>query len=203
MSLYYFGAFPSEQVVIKELTELDYPHCYGHVDRSGNLWLVNTRRDTIKMIHVSGTSFAVDGKGHMKITIADAAVGEEAQEEFDPGLTLIVKGAVAAKVLSNFQLDVGGDYIVKAAGKIEHHAGGTMSNKAAGALSLESQAAASLKGSSMNIGASGSVDVGGSQFNWTTGGGSAGGAPTAPAETPEVKARKRPAEEGFEGKTDI
>jgi Type VI secretion system/phage-baseplate injector OB domain len=63
---YYFADYHDKSSQIIELLE-DYPHCYGRVDASGNLFLVNTLHDTVKFIHLSGSyiKFNQDGSGEV------------------------------------------------------------------------------------------------------------------------------------------
>ena len=51
---YYIADYHDKSSQIQELL-VDYPNVYGHIDASGNLWLVNTLRDTVTFIHVSGS----------------------------------------------------------------------------------------------------------------------------------------------------
>lgn len=66
-----WGAATTGDTKLSELTGADYPHCYGHVDQSGNIFLTNTAQNTITVGHVSGTSVNINGAG--KITIVTAS----------------------------------------------------------------------------------------------------------------------------------
>lgn len=61
-----YGMSPTTDDVNEEneLNEEDYPHTYGEVDQAGNMWKVNTKKNTKTTTHVSGTTEHVDGDGN-------------------------------------------------------------------------------------------------------------------------------------------
>lgn len=66
----YIGYATSKDSQVEELLKEDYPHCYGYVDRSGNLKIVNTEKDTVYFCHVSGTSVHISKEGDLKVLVA-------------------------------------------------------------------------------------------------------------------------------------
>jgi hypothetical protein len=87
-----------------EFTDTNYPHVQGNVDRSGNLSSTNTETDTVTQQHVSGTTFFTDGKGHMRIDIADQQVGPNAQSTEDPGLNMNIMGKYNKKARDEIEM---------------------------------------------------------------------------------------------------
>src|SRR5580765_1085618 len=59
---YYMADFHDKATQISDLLE-DYPNSYGRVDASGNLFLVNTLNNTMRVIHVSGTYVKINADG--------------------------------------------------------------------------------------------------------------------------------------------
>lgn len=120
-----FGAWsiaPSAlDLKVDELIARDYPHCYGHIDRSGTLTLVNTERDTRLMVHPSGTTFSIDGKGHVKIIVADASVGPNAQQLHDVGLTVEIVGNCHLLTSGDTQIETQGNTHITTNGRTDIH----------------------------------------------------------------------------------
>lgn len=104
---------------VADLIAEDYPHCYGHVDRSGTLTLINTERDTRLMIHPSGMTFSIDGKGHVKIIVADASVGPNAKQLHDPGLTLEIHGNCHIVTTQKTHIETLGDTHISTQGRTD------------------------------------------------------------------------------------
>lgn len=93
----YFGKYslgPTTKNVKSKEFDSDYPHNRGSVDPSGNKTENNNKTDNQKHIHVSGTEFHIDGKGRMKIKIADKQVGKDAKSTNPKGITIEVQGPV-------------------------------------------------------------------------------------------------------------
>lgn len=67
---YYLADYHDTGSKITELLE-DYPNSYGRIDASGNLFLVNTTANTVRFVHVSGTTITIGADG--TITFASAA----------------------------------------------------------------------------------------------------------------------------------
>lgn len=63
---YYIADYYSKNTQIAELL-VDYPHVYGNIDASGNLFLVNTLKDTVTFVHVSGTFINIQQSGMVNV----------------------------------------------------------------------------------------------------------------------------------------
>ena len=91
--------------VNQELLE-DYPNSYGYIDRSGNLFLVNTERDTFTFYHVSGTNIDIDASGHTKIQITDQSPENGNGTTRNPdSLTIEVIGNLDLKVSKDINIE--------------------------------------------------------------------------------------------------
>ena len=100
MNPVYVGGFMTGNLAIEELNE-DYPHSYGYIDRSGNLFFTNTEKDHIIINHVSGTSIKIDGAGRMSIAVADTKIGPNATTFNERGLSIDVIGNADISVEGN------------------------------------------------------------------------------------------------------
>jgi len=87
---YYFGDFHDQSTQIADLLE-DYPNAYGHVDASGNLFLVNTLQNTVRFIHRSGTYIKIAANGAVEIAAADSL-------KIYSSTTLSLRSAVAINI---------------------------------------------------------------------------------------------------------
>lgn len=95
----YLSSLPN--IKDEELLE-DYPNTYGQLDRSGNLFLINTEKDIVKFYHVSGTNFTIDGKGRTKVQITNFSEG---RSELNPiGLDVEIIGDLNLKVRNNINI---------------------------------------------------------------------------------------------------
>lgn len=91
--------------ITNELLE-DYPNTYGTIDRSGNLFLVNTTKDIVEFYHVSGTNINIDGSGRTKIQIANYPSKNTQAEIHNPlGLDLEVIGNINIKASENINIE--------------------------------------------------------------------------------------------------
>ena len=118
---------PANQAnAIEELTGRNYPHVKASIDRSGNLWIVDTKEDVIQLIHVSGTLLRIDGKGHVEISVADNAVGPDAKEYSEKGITITVIGNTVVNSTGNTAFHTKGNMDIVAGGNMNVHAGGTL-----------------------------------------------------------------------------
>lgn len=72
---YYISGGSSVANKIQELIAEDYPHCYGYLDRCGNLMLVNTTKNTWDFWMFHGTRITISPEGKVDfITAADLNV---------------------------------------------------------------------------------------------------------------------------------
>lgn len=158
----YLGALPN---VSGELLE-DYPNTYGRIDRSGNLFLINTEKDTVKFYHVSGTNISIDGSGHTKIQIANySSSNPKADSSNSPGISIEVFGNVDLKCnedvkfsCKNFQVDASQNMTLNAK---------TLNLSSMGAISIVSGAALTAYGTaSAAVSSGGVVSVIGTQGNF-------------------------------------
>lgn len=63
-----YGGSPTTKDVKNEFAQHpDYPHVYGHVDRSGNKFEVNTAKNTVSFTHVTGTTILIKADGSVDI----------------------------------------------------------------------------------------------------------------------------------------
>jgi hypothetical protein len=104
---------------VDELIANDYPHCYGYIDRSGTLTLVNTERDTRLTVHPSGMAMSVDGLGRLKVIVADAKVGPNAQQLHPPGLTLEIIGDCHVSATGNTKIETMGNTHIATQGRTD------------------------------------------------------------------------------------
>jgi Type VI secretion system/phage-baseplate injector OB domain len=93
----YMAAVQDELVKTTELTQTNYPHVYGSIDRSGNLVYVDTHANTIKLTHVSGTEVFIAANGEVTI-----------------------------KTPSNLSLNASGNINIRAGGDLKLHAQGNV-----------------------------------------------------------------------------
>lgn len=112
----YMGLPNTKDLKIKELVEEDYPHVYARIDRSGNLFWYNTKKDHIKIEHVSGTSIFIDGNGRLKIEVADNKIGPNATQENQKGADI--------DIIGNLDATVSGDVLINNQGKTDLISGG-------------------------------------------------------------------------------
>lgn len=102
----YSGVYISGIPNIKEELLEDYPETYGMIDRSGNLFLINTKKDTCNFYHVSGTNLNIDGSGRTKIQIANYDnPNENASTSNKLGLDIEVIGDLNLKVKDNINIE--------------------------------------------------------------------------------------------------
>lgn len=66
-SILYRGDFITDTTSNSELTNSNYPNCYGFVDRSGNKLYVDTQNDTVSFTHLSGTTINISQNGDVTI----------------------------------------------------------------------------------------------------------------------------------------
>lgn len=101
----WLGAARATDVLVQELVASDYPFCYGYVNQSGDLFIVNTKRDTKLWIMASGMTLEVDGKGHIKLITADHAVGPDAVELYPAGITIQVIGDAVIQATKGVKIE--------------------------------------------------------------------------------------------------
>jgi hypothetical protein len=106
---------PADPVEIEEGITADYPYSYGHIDRSGNKWMINTKKDQIVVQHVSGTSLVIDGKGRIRVNVAEQKVGQDAKSKVQQlGVYFNVKGNAHIKANERVVLDAQKTVVVHA-----------------------------------------------------------------------------------------
>lgn len=71
----YNGVYISGLPNLSEEFLEDYPNTYGYIDRSGSLFLANTKTDTYTIYHVTGTKLTLEGNGHCTIQVASTEAG--------------------------------------------------------------------------------------------------------------------------------
>lgn len=69
----YIGDIVDASSMAPELLE-DYPDSYGFIDAAGNLFFVNTKQGTIRLVHVSGSTINIEQNGSINIVSADKVV---------------------------------------------------------------------------------------------------------------------------------
>ena len=77
-TILYKGDFVTSSSAIPELTNTNYPNCYGYTDRSGNKFLVDTQTDTVTFTHLSGATLSITATGDI-IVKAKASLQLEGQ----------------------------------------------------------------------------------------------------------------------------
>ena len=132
----YLGGTISEDRKLEDFTQEgsatanDYPYVYGKIDRSGNLTLVNTKRDTFEFHHVTGTRIAIDGYGRVQIDVVNSPRTSGDTDTWDPqqqwptGLTLNVQGNLDINVTESIRVKAGGPMDLHAQGPIDVASGG-------------------------------------------------------------------------------
>lgn len=101
----YVGSPCTQDCAILELIETDYPYVYGRIDGSGNLLLINTLRDTVKFVHISGTNLSIDGSGHINIDVANFSDNENATTIHDAGITINILGSAKINASESISLN--------------------------------------------------------------------------------------------------
>jgi hypothetical protein len=104
---FYLGSAINTKLIISELMT-DYPNVYGRIDSSGNLVLINTLRDTVSWVQVTGTSIQIDGHGHVQVNVADHAVGPSPSSLYPAGITFNVIGNVNIQASGNATMSAQG-----------------------------------------------------------------------------------------------
>jgi len=64
------GEINRSSSIITELTDINYPDCYGFVDKGGNKFFVNTVTDEVSFVHLSGTTIQINQQGECSIKTA-------------------------------------------------------------------------------------------------------------------------------------
>lgn len=157
--------------ISNELLE-DYPNSYGMIDRSGNLLLINTNKDTCTFYHVSGTNLNIDGAGRTKIQIANYVnTNDDASISNNAGLDIEIIGDLNIKATRDINLQ-GKNLNINMDNSINVNSNSLTSNNnslitfntnsaftvSAGAmLNLNTAGVANVIGSSGNFGGSGST----------------------------------------------
>ncbi len=72
----------------------DYPNCYGEINRSGDLILVNTRTDFKVWYMANGSRLQIDGTGSTMYEVGNSPVAPGASAVLPPGFTLVSPTAV-------------------------------------------------------------------------------------------------------------
>lgn len=114
----------TDKSTVKEITDRNYPHTRGGVDRSGNIWLFDSKEDVFQFTHVTGTSITIDGKGHVYIGVADNKVGPDAKEYVPQGITINVIGNTTVVSSGDTSIHTQGSFSAVAGGSMTLHAGG-------------------------------------------------------------------------------
>jgi Type VI secretion system/phage-baseplate injector OB domain len=89
---YYMADFHDKSTQISDLME-NYPNSYGRVDASGNLFLVNTTTNTMRVVHVSGTYIKINADGSAEMGSAG------------PKVSIFSTGTCEVKALGAINLD--------------------------------------------------------------------------------------------------
>lgn len=168
--------------VSQELLE-DYPNSYGYIDRSGNLFLVNTQRDTVTFYHVSGTNIDIDASGHTKIQVTDHSPTNGNGTTRNPdSLTIEVVGNLDLKVsrdinieCANLTLGARNSISIMSTtlssnqkATIEMNAGSILNGTAGSGVNFMSNGVVSMIGTSGNFGGTGSTMDGHSMMSFMT-----------------------------------
>lgn len=179
--------FPSDDVysgvyltgipnITGELLE-DYPYTYGWIDRSGNLFMVNTEKNTCTFYHVSGTNIKVDGAGRTKIQVANAGEGTNPL-----GLTVEVVGDIDFKSTGKINFE-SKDMTIKVKNSIDSKCT-KLTSTATADINISSNGTTNIgAGAAMNVMTKGVINCIGSQGNFGGSGSTFDGRPLSPYQT--------------------
>lgn len=69
----YMGDVSNQDTIPSELFE-DYPNSYGWIDQANNLFFINTKKQEMKIVHSSGSTFEIEQSGAINILSANNVV---------------------------------------------------------------------------------------------------------------------------------